>query len=108
VLAALPLAARSYLETLMTTQAHEYQSDFARRYFFQGRAEGEAKGEAKGRTEGRAEGKAGAVLGFLDARGVDISADARTRITECGDLDQLDIWIRRAVTADSIHDLFTG
>ncbi len=67
VLAALPVAARGYLETLMITQAHEYQSDFARRYFFQG----EAKGRAK------------AVLGVLDARGVDVPADARIRITEC-------------------------
>ncbi|MGH3768685.1 MAG: hypothetical protein ACRDS0_16005 [Pseudonocardiaceae bacterium] len=96
VLAALPLAARSYLETLMTAQAHEYQSDFARRYFFQGEAQGEAKG------------RAGAVLGVLDARGVDVPAEARTRITECGDLDQLDSWVRRAATADSIQDLFAG
>ncbi len=100
VLAALPLAARSYLEMLMTTQAHEYQSDFARRYFFQGEAKGEAQGEAKG--------EARAVLGVLDARGVDVPADARIRITECRDLDQLDIWVRRAVTANSIQDLFTS
>ncbi|MEO7195441.1 MAG: hypothetical protein ABIZ05_11570, partial [Pseudonocardiaceae bacterium] len=94
VLAALPLAARSYLETLMTAQAHEYQSDFARRYFFQGKAEGEA------------EGRADAVLGVLGARGVDVPADAHIRITQCGDLDQLDIWVHRAATADSIQDLF--
>ncbi|MGH3842690.1 MAG: hypothetical protein ACRDS0_14780 [Pseudonocardiaceae bacterium] len=111
VLTALPLAARSHLETLMTTQAHEYQSDFARRYFFQGeaqgRAEGESEGEAKGEAKGRAEGRAEAVLGVLDARGIDIPADARNRITECGDLGQLDIWVRRAATADTIQDLFT-
>ncbi|MGH3426125.1 MAG: hypothetical protein ACRDQZ_00875, partial [Mycobacteriales bacterium] len=79
-----------------TAQAHEYQSDFARRYFFQGEAKGEAQGEAR------------AVLGVLDARGVDVPADARIRITECRDLDQLDIWVRRAVTANSIQDLFTS
>jgi hypothetical protein len=32
--------------------------------------------------------------------------DARTRITECSDLNQLDTWIRRAATAESIDDLF--
>lgn len=37
VLAALPEAARRYLEKLMTTETYEYRSDFARRYFSQGR-----------------------------------------------------------------------
>ncbi|MGH3826942.1 MAG: hypothetical protein ACRDQX_07185 [Pseudonocardiaceae bacterium] len=43
---------------------------------------------------------------MLDARGVDVPADARIRITQCGDLDQLDIWVHRAATADSIQNLF--
>ncbi|MDT5029501.1 MAG: hypothetical protein QOE61_5927 [Micromonosporaceae bacterium] len=94
VLAALPAAAQRYLEALMTAGTYEYQSDFVRRYVFQGRA------------EGRAEGEATAVLGFLDARGIDVPDDARARITECSDLDQLDTWIRRAATAESIEDLF--
>ncbi|MGH3826941.1 MAG: hypothetical protein ACRDQX_07180 [Pseudonocardiaceae bacterium] len=47
VLAALPVAARSYLETLMTAQAYEYQSDFARHYFCQGKAK--RRGERPGR-----------------------------------------------------------
>lgn len=94
VLASLPVAARRYLEALMSTRSYEYQSEFVRRYVFQGRAEGEAKGEVR------------AVLAVLDARGIDIPTDARTRITECSDLDQLDTWVRRAATADSVHDLF--
>jgi hypothetical protein len=32
--------------------------------------------------------------------------DARARITGCTDLDQLDAWVRRAATVDSIDDLF--
>jgi hypothetical protein len=94
VFAALPAAAQCYLEALMATRTYEYQSDFVRRYVFQGRAEGEAKGKAED------------VLAVLDARGVDVPDDARARITECSDLDQLDIWVRRAATADSINDLF--
>lgn len=90
VLAALPTAAQRYLEGLMATRTYEYQSDFARRYFFQGRAEGEA----------------GAVLAVLDARGISIPDEARTRIAGCADLDQLDAWIRRAATADTVNDLF--
>jgi flagellar biosynthesis/type III secretory pathway protein FliH len=35
----------------MDPAKYEYQSEFARHYFAQGRAEGEAEGEAKGRAE---------------------------------------------------------
>lgn len=94
VLAALPKAASDYLEALMST-SYEYQSDFARRTIAQGRAEG--------RTEGRAE----AVLAFLDARGIVVPEDERTRITACTDLDQLDVWVRRAATVTTSRELFT-
>lgn len=90
VLAALPVAAQHFLEALMTTRTYEYQSDFARRH----------------RSQGRAEAKVMAVLAVLDTRGIDVPDDARARITECSDLHQLDTWVRRAVTADSVHDLF--
>jgi hypothetical protein len=98
VLAALPTTARRYLEALVTAGTYEYQSDFVRRFIFQGRAEGKA--------EGKAEGEATAVLTVLDARGIHVPDDARTRITKCSDLGQLDTWLRRAATADSIQDLF--
>ncbi|MGQ0779012.1 MAG: hypothetical protein ACT4NY_32135, partial [Pseudonocardiales bacterium] len=58
----------------------------------------EAKGEAKGEAK--------AVLAVLDARGIDVPEDVRTRITGCSDLGQLDAWVRRAATADSVKDLF--
>jgi hypothetical protein len=90
VLAALPAAARHHLEELMAIGTYEYQSDFARRYYGQGRAEGEAR----------------AVLAFLSARGIDVPDDARARITRCTDVDQLDTWVRRAATATSVDDLF--
>lgn len=90
VLAELPEAARCYLEELMATGTHEYRSDYARRYFF----------------EGEAAGKAASVLAVLDARGIDVSTGSRTRIAECSDLDQLDAWVRRAVTAETVDDLF--
>lgn len=64
------------------------------------------QGRAEGRVEGRAEGEAAAVLTVLNARGIAVPEDAHARITECKDLDQLDTWIRRAATADTIDDLF--
>lgn len=98
VLAALPEAARRHLEDLMAIGTYEYQSDFARRYYGQGRAEGVA--------EGRAEGEAAALLAVLAARGIEVPGDARDRITGCTDLALLETWIRRAATATAIQDLF--
>jgi len=54
----------------------------------------------------RAEGEAAAVLMVLDARDIDVPDDARERITGCADLDQLETWVRRAVTATTVSDLF--
>ena len=78
----------------MSTGTYEYKSDFARRYYGQGREEGRAEGEAK------------ALLGFLGARGIVVPDDARERIMRCTDLDQLETWVRRAVTVSTVEDLF--
>lgn len=94
VLAGLPAAARDCLEAVMTTTSHPFDSDFARRYYDRGQA------------EGKAEGKALAVLEILEARAIEVPNDIRQDITGCTDLDQLDTWIRRAVTANKVHDLF--
>ncbi len=98
VLAALPGAARHLLEAMMTTETYEWQSEFAQRLI--------AKGRTEGRTEGNAEGEARAVLSVLDARGITVPTEARERIAGCRDVDLLDEWIRRAVSADSVDDLF--
>jgi hypothetical protein len=100
VLAALPVAARHHLEALVKlgNVEYEYQSEFVRKYVFQGRAEG--------RVEGRVEGEANAVLAVLDARGIEVSDVARAHITGCADLEQLDAWVRRAVSVASADDLF--
>jgi hypothetical protein len=38
-------------------------------------------------------------------RGVAMPTDVRDRIIACTDLDQLDIWLRRAATATYIHEV---
>jgi Arc/MetJ-type ribon-helix-helix transcriptional regulator len=95
VLAALPEAARKHLEELMSLGTYEYQSDFVRRHYGRGKAEGKAEEAAK------------AVLSILAARGIDVPAEIRSRVIDCKDLDQLDEWIRRAATADTIEDVFS-
>jgi hypothetical protein len=98
VLAALPDAARHTLEALMNVATYEFQSDYWRGKL--------ARAEADAKAAGEAGGEARAVLAVLDARGIDVPADARARITGCTDLGQLETWIRRAATATSITDLF--
>jgi hypothetical protein len=90
VLMTLPEAARANLEELMATGTYEYQSDFARRYYGQGRVEGEAT----------------ALLGFLQARGIDVPDDSHERIMQCTDLEQFATWIPRAATISTIDELF--
>ncbi len=90
VFAALPVAAQRHLEALMAGATFEYQSDFARRYYGQGRADGGAE----------------AVLAVLDARGFHVPEPVRARISECSDVEQLDTWVRRAATAGSVEDIF--
>lgn len=46
------------------------------------------------------------MVAVLETRGVDVSTDARRRIIECRDLDQLAAWLRTASTADSTQALF--
>lgn len=98
VLASLPEAARGYLEALMKTEIYAYQGEYARELL--------ARGRHEGRGEGRAEAKAADVLTVLEARGVDVTDEARSRIIRCADLDQLDVWLRRAVTAGSANEVF--
>jgi len=90
VLAALPQAAHRYLEALMRSGTYEYQSDFARRYV----------------AEGRAEGRARAVLAVLEERDLDVPSVVRERVLACSDPELLDALVRRAVTVASAEDLF--
>ena len=95
---------RAAIEAVMQKIHYEYQSEFARKYYGEGRDEG----RAEGRTEVRAEGRAEAILTVLAARGVLITDETRARITSCRDLSQLDEWLRRAMTASSIEGVFTS
>lgn len=134
VLAALPAAARRYLEGLMAIQTYEFQSDYARRLRAEGAVDGETRGRATGHAEGRAvgwaegravgvvegraigrdegreegltEGEVCILLRVLDARGITIPDPVLSRITECTDLDLLASWASRAATAHTIDELF--
>jgi hypothetical protein len=89
VFASVDEAARAILEALMASGNYEYQSDFARRYVAQGKAEGQAH----------------AILAVLAARGLEVPEPVRARITACTELARLDAWLARAVTAAAAADV---
>jgi hypothetical protein len=93
-LSSLTEAARHALEELMRSGNYEYQSEFARKYV------------AEGRQGGRQEGERAALLEVLDARGFEVDAAAREQILNCRVLSQLKRWLRSAVTAKSVQELF--
>ncbi|MEU4157716.1 hypothetical protein [Actinoplanes sp. NPDC026670] len=58
-----------------------------------------------GKAEGRAAGKARALFLVLSARGIEVSDEVRATIAACTDLEQLELWLRRAVVAERVEDL---
>jgi hypothetical protein len=60
----------------------------------------------QGKTEGRAEGEAKSILAVLAARRVEVTPEQRTLIEGCTDVDQLDLWLERAATADCADEVF--
>jgi len=106
ILKVLPAAARDSLEEIMTTSAQEHETELGELLFPKTFARGKEEGFARGKAEGEAEGKVTAVLAVLEAREVAVSEEARARISECGDIEVLDTWIRRAVTVSTADELF--
>ncbi|HSJ74660.1 MAG TPA: hypothetical protein VK899_00460 [Gemmatimonadales bacterium] len=78
-------------------KGYEYQSDFARKYVAQGRAEGLSEGLTVGRTEEAAR----SLLFVLEVRGIAVPDAARERILGQKDLERLERWLRKAAIATS-------
>ncbi|MCC7381174.1 MAG: hypothetical protein IT384_05055, partial [Deltaproteobacteria bacterium] len=97
VWSALNEAAKKALEERMAHRPYEYQSEFARRYFAQGRAAGEAEGEAKGKAE--------AILSVLAARGLKPTRAERDQIVSCTDAATLERWLVGALHAKSVKSV---
>jgi hypothetical protein len=95
VLNSLNEAARRALEAMM--KGYEYQSDFAKKYYGQGRDEG--------RLEGRAQEAAQAVLTVLRVRGIAVPEGTRERILAEKDPARLERWHEKAIVALALADI---
>lgn len=70
-------------------KGYQYQSDFAKKYV----------------AEGRAEGTALAILAFLEARGLAVPDAVRERIVAEKDPQRLARWVKRAAVAATIAEV---
>ncbi|MEM7157522.1 MAG: hypothetical protein AAF799_32075 [Myxococcota bacterium] len=61
---------------------------------------------AQGLTEGRLEGERDALQRILEARGLEIDEEHAAQLEACASGDQIHDWIRRAITASSIDQVF--
>ncbi|MBV2356499.1 hypothetical protein KUM39_19305 [Streptomyces sp. J2-1] len=68
------------------------------------RAEGREQGVELGRIGDRRE----MTLRILQWRDIPVPDSVRERVEACADLDQLEVWARRAVHAREAADLFAG
>ncbi|MGW0823672.1 hypothetical protein [Streptomyces sp. NPDC002845] len=57
-------------------------------------------------AEGEAKGRAKDILRILDLRSIEVPEAARERIADCTDLDILNTWFDRALTAANTEELF--
>jgi hypothetical protein len=78
---------------MSVTAAEGHRSDLLRALEARGEARGEVRGEAR------------SLLRVLDRRGVQVTDAFRTRALTCTDTDQLEQWLDRAATANSLEDV---
>ncbi|WP_460542956.1 hypothetical protein [Glycomyces halotolerans] len=66
----------------------------------------EQRGERRGELRGELRGEAKSLVKLLGHRGIDVPAEARQRIESCTDIEELDRWFERALSASSIEEVF--
>ncbi|MEV5500796.1 hypothetical protein AB0M50_35915 [Nonomuraea fuscirosea] len=57
-------------------------------------------------AQGRLRGEARALLKFLAIQGIPVTEEVRERVMSCSDEAVLDDWLRRAIEAESVEDVF--
>ncbi|MCH7230414.1 hypothetical protein L0U85_06025 [Glycomyces sp. L485] len=90
--------AREILEELMKTESRPYHSEWSDKL--------RREGAEEGREEGRVEMSRRHLIKLCTGRSIALSDVERDRIEQCGDVDQLDRWFDRALTAGSADEVF--
>ncbi|WP_433509934.1 hypothetical protein ACQP2T_39310 [Nonomuraea sp. CA-143628] len=90
----LPISVRAQLEEIMRTEVERRPDAFTRPIEIKAEARGEARGLAT------------ALLRVLERRELKIPSDLRQEIESCSDLELLNLWHDRAITATTSDDVF--
>lgn len=93
-------------ELVMSYLNKTVESEFRRQDIYQTTMhEAYRKGEARGRQEGREEGGLStlrqAIFELVELREITLDAASRERLKACDDIEQLQVWFRRIVRADT-------
>jgi hypothetical protein len=70
------------------------------------REEGRAQGLKIGLKQGRVQARVEIIPLILEARSIPVPDEVRARVEACTDLDQLEVWARRALQVTDAADLF--
>jgi len=103
ILLSLSKSAPEAFEATMSSLGYEYRSDFALRYFGQGKAEGKAEGRSEGIAEGRMEGRLGIILKLLTSRFGPLPDAVQTLVRGAREA-QLDTLAEQMLTAQTLED----
>nr|VFK17192.1 MAG: Endonuclease, Uma2 family (restriction endonuclease fold) [Candidatus Kentron sp. LPFa] len=99
-------AHRVTLRNLLQRRGYEDLDAVLREGARKGRAEGLLEGKEEGLFEGKAEGLIEAIFDTLAVRDIEIDAETRARIRNCHDANRLKAWLRKAVMAKTLSDIF--
>ncbi|OJT24999.1 hypothetical protein BO221_11470 [Archangium sp. Cb G35] len=84
----------------------EYQREAAWKHFVQWREKVRQIAWQESWLEGFREGWRNALLIVLEARGLLMDEQSRQRIAACSDLAQIERWLLKAVSVQSVQELF--
>ncbi len=101
-----PAAKRALEEELMNLNTYVWKSEPIKTWIREGLREAKEQGLASGVAEGRAQGVATSLREVLDARGLTLSDAQAQAIDECVDLVRLRNWLRRALSAAAVNEVF--
>ncbi|WP_338774148.1 hypothetical protein V7968_21420 [Nocardia vulneris] len=90
---------------LMSMDLDFFRSQTSEDLRAQGEVRGEAKGEARGLIKGQAEGRAECIVRMLDRRGIPLSDMDRNRILTCLNIEVLDRWFDRSISATTAEEV---
>jgi flagellar biosynthesis/type III secretory pathway protein FliH len=83
-----------------------FRSEFVESFVDEGIRQGIRQGIEQGIEQGKARGEAAALLKLLKARGIDLTEEQHDAVTSSTDLEEIDRWFDRALTATSANGVF--